>query len=195
MTAVLGALLARWQSLRTLRQIQLSLSQGQIPAEELIDGVLILSAAFCSSCPACLAIYSRWFCCFPLRGHTSNAGCGADSTAWSRAGMSGSNITEAASAFISSRRRGVGGPVKSPFRASWRYWRDPESRNVRGAWHAIFLDTGFHRYDDSLARINAQTLVAVHQNRAARRTYRYASSGILNSAPSFANCSRNILRM
>jgi UPF0716 protein FxsA len=42
MTAVLGALLARLQGLRTLRQIQLSLSQGQIPAEELIDGVLIL---------------------------------------------------------------------------------------------------------------------------------------------------------
>jgi UPF0716 protein FxsA len=42
MTTVLGALLARLQGLRTLRQIQLSLSQGQIPAEELIDGVLIL---------------------------------------------------------------------------------------------------------------------------------------------------------
>ena len=41
-TTVLGALLARLQGLRTLRQIQLSLSQGQIPAEELIDGVLIL---------------------------------------------------------------------------------------------------------------------------------------------------------
>ena len=42
MTAVLGAWLARLQGLRTLQQIQLSLSQGQIPAEELIDGVLIL---------------------------------------------------------------------------------------------------------------------------------------------------------
>ena len=42
MNTVLGALLARLQGLRTLRQIQLSLSQGQIPAEELIDGVLIL---------------------------------------------------------------------------------------------------------------------------------------------------------
>ena len=42
MTTVLGALLARLQGLRTLRQIQLSLSQGQIPAEGLIDGVLIL---------------------------------------------------------------------------------------------------------------------------------------------------------
>jgi len=42
LSAMLGALLAHRQGLRTLRQIQLSLSQGQIPAEELIDGVLIL---------------------------------------------------------------------------------------------------------------------------------------------------------
>jgi len=42
MTAMLGASLARLQGLRTLQQIQLSLSQGQIPAEEMIDGVLIL---------------------------------------------------------------------------------------------------------------------------------------------------------
>jgi len=41
-SAMLGVLLARRQGLRTLQQIQLNLSQGQIPAEELIDGVLIL---------------------------------------------------------------------------------------------------------------------------------------------------------
>ena len=43
MSAMLGALLAHRQGLRTLQQIQLSLSKGQIPAEELIDGVLILA--------------------------------------------------------------------------------------------------------------------------------------------------------
>jgi UPF0716 protein FxsA len=42
LTAMLGAFLARLEGLRTLQQIQSSLSQGQIPAEELIDGVLIL---------------------------------------------------------------------------------------------------------------------------------------------------------
>ncbi|MDH3443697.1 MAG: FxsA family protein [Deltaproteobacteria bacterium] len=41
MTAILGAFLARLEGLRTLQQIQSSLSQGQIPAEEMIDGVLI----------------------------------------------------------------------------------------------------------------------------------------------------------
>jgi UPF0716 protein FxsA len=41
LTALLGVLLVRLEGLRTLRQIQLALSQGQIPAEELLDGVLI----------------------------------------------------------------------------------------------------------------------------------------------------------
>ncbi len=40
-TVLLGAMLVRVEGLRTLRQIQSSLAQGQLPAEELIDGVLI----------------------------------------------------------------------------------------------------------------------------------------------------------
>jgi UPF0716 protein FxsA len=54
MTAMLGALLARRQGLRTLQQIQLSLSQGQIPAEELIDGVLILASGILFLTPGVL---------------------------------------------------------------------------------------------------------------------------------------------
>jgi UPF0716 protein FxsA len=54
MTAVLGALLARLQGLRTLQQIQSSLSQGQIPAEELIDGVLILAGGILFLTPGVL---------------------------------------------------------------------------------------------------------------------------------------------
>lgn len=53
-TAVLGAWLARLQGLRTLQQIQLSLSQGQIPAEELIDGVLILAGGILLFTPGVL---------------------------------------------------------------------------------------------------------------------------------------------
>lgn len=41
LTALLGVMLVRLEGLRTLRQIQRTLSQGQIPAEELLDGVLI----------------------------------------------------------------------------------------------------------------------------------------------------------
>ena len=54
MTAVLGSWLARLQGLRTLRQIQLSLSQGQIPAEEMIDGVLILTGGILLVTPGVL---------------------------------------------------------------------------------------------------------------------------------------------
>ena len=54
LTAVLGASLARLQGLRTLQQIQLSLSQGKIPAEEMIDGVLILAAGILLLTPGVL---------------------------------------------------------------------------------------------------------------------------------------------
>ena len=54
MTAVLGGALARLQGLRTLQQIQSSLSQGQIPAEELIDGVLILAGGILLLTPGVL---------------------------------------------------------------------------------------------------------------------------------------------
>ena len=54
LTAGLGAWLARLQGLRTLRQIQSSLSQGQIPAEELIDGVLILAGGILLVTPGVL---------------------------------------------------------------------------------------------------------------------------------------------
>jgi len=53
-TAMLGGWLARLQGLRTLRQIQRSLSQGQIPAEELVDGVLILAGGILLLTPGVL---------------------------------------------------------------------------------------------------------------------------------------------
>ena len=40
-TGVLGLLLARLEGLRTLHQIRQSLSQGIVPAEEMVDSVLI----------------------------------------------------------------------------------------------------------------------------------------------------------
>ena len=41
LTALLGFVLARFEGLRTLQQIRQSLSQGIVPAEEMVDGVLI----------------------------------------------------------------------------------------------------------------------------------------------------------
>ena len=40
-TALLGLVLARFEGLKTLQQISQSLSQGIVPAEEMVDGVLI----------------------------------------------------------------------------------------------------------------------------------------------------------
>jgi UPF0716 protein FxsA len=41
LTALLGVVLARFEGLRTLHQIRQSLAQGIVPAEEMVDGVLI----------------------------------------------------------------------------------------------------------------------------------------------------------
>ena len=41
LTALLGFVLARFEGLRKLQQIKRSLSQGIVPAEEMLDGVLI----------------------------------------------------------------------------------------------------------------------------------------------------------
>ncbi len=43
-TGALGATLARWQGLSVLRQIQTQMAQGQLPANALFDGVIILLA-------------------------------------------------------------------------------------------------------------------------------------------------------
>jgi len=66
MTAMLGASLARLQGLRTLRQIQLSLSQGQIPAEEVIDGVLILAGGILLLTPGVLTDLFALGLLFPI---------------------------------------------------------------------------------------------------------------------------------
>lgn len=43
LTAVLGALLLRWQGLATIQKVQLMLSRGQVPAAEMLEGALLLA--------------------------------------------------------------------------------------------------------------------------------------------------------
>ena len=43
-TGIAGAVLARWQGLRALRRIQDDLQAGRMPADAVVDGVLILVA-------------------------------------------------------------------------------------------------------------------------------------------------------
>ena len=65
LTALLGTLLVRLEGLRTLRQIQSSLSQGQIPAEELIDGVLIFAGGILLLTPGVLTDLCALILLFP----------------------------------------------------------------------------------------------------------------------------------
>ena len=53
-TGVLGAFLARLEGLRTLREIQRNLSQGTVPAEKMVDGVIILVAGILLITPGIL---------------------------------------------------------------------------------------------------------------------------------------------
>jgi UPF0716 protein FxsA len=53
-TGILGALLARLEGLRNLRQIMRSISQGIVPAEELVDSVLIFVAGIVLVTPGVL---------------------------------------------------------------------------------------------------------------------------------------------
>ena len=43
-TGIVGAALARWQGVRAVMRVQRRVARGQMPAEELFDGVLILVA-------------------------------------------------------------------------------------------------------------------------------------------------------
>lgn len=53
-TGALGAFLARLEGLRTLRAIQRNLSQGTVPAEKMLDGVIILVAGILLITPGIL---------------------------------------------------------------------------------------------------------------------------------------------
>ncbi len=44
-TGIAGAALARWQGLRCLRRLQQQAAAGQVPADPLMDGLMILMAA------------------------------------------------------------------------------------------------------------------------------------------------------
>ena len=42
LTGLVGATLARWQGLRTIVQARAAMEQGRFPADEILDGVLLL---------------------------------------------------------------------------------------------------------------------------------------------------------
>jgi UPF0716 protein FxsA len=44
LTGIIGATLARWQGLATLRRVQTEMAEGRVPTDALVDGLLILVA-------------------------------------------------------------------------------------------------------------------------------------------------------
>jgi UPF0716 protein FxsA len=54
LTALLGVVIARIEGLRKLQQIKQSLSQGIVPAEEIVDGLLIFVAGILLIIPGVL---------------------------------------------------------------------------------------------------------------------------------------------
>jgi UPF0716 protein FxsA len=65
-TALLGALLVRHEGTRTLRQITQSLSQGIVPAEEMIDGLLIFAGGILLLTPGVVTDAFALWLLFPL---------------------------------------------------------------------------------------------------------------------------------
>lgn len=55
LTGIVGAALARWQGVRALLRVQRRLGRGQMPADELFDGVLILFAGLLLVTPGILS--------------------------------------------------------------------------------------------------------------------------------------------
>ncbi len=64
-TGALGAALARQQGLRVLRQVQIDSAAGRMPADALVDGVLILVAAALLVTPGVLTDAFGFACLVP----------------------------------------------------------------------------------------------------------------------------------
>lgn len=64
-TAILGSILVRWQGLKTMQQIMSQLSQNIIPAEEMVDAVLIFVGGVMLITPGVLTDFLALFLVFP----------------------------------------------------------------------------------------------------------------------------------
>jgi UPF0716 protein FxsA len=65
-TGILGANLARSQGLGVVRKVQAELARGEMPAQSLLDGAIILVAAALLLTPGVLTDLVGFFCLFPM---------------------------------------------------------------------------------------------------------------------------------
>ncbi len=66
LTAFLGATLARLEGIRTMRQISNNLAQGIVPAEEMVDGLLIFAGGVMLITPGVLTDFLALFLLIPI---------------------------------------------------------------------------------------------------------------------------------
>lgn len=65
LTAVAGAALARQQGFATLQRVQLMLANGEMPALELLEGVILLLGALLLLTPGFITDLAGFFCLIP----------------------------------------------------------------------------------------------------------------------------------
>ena len=107
-SGLLGLLLARFEGLRTLHQMRQNLSQGILPAEEMLDSVLIFAGGVLFVVPGVLTDYRRSGAVDSLHpNHLQALAAAAISTAWSRKATYGFSIKEE-NRISSGRDDGVG---------------------------------------------------------------------------------------
>jgi UPF0716 protein FxsA len=63
---LLGAYLVRWQGLRTWQRLQVQLASGQMPAAEILDGVMILVAGTLLITPGLLTDFTGLILLIPI---------------------------------------------------------------------------------------------------------------------------------
>ena len=66
LTGIVGAALARREGLMTIRRVQTSLNQGQLPGKALMDGALVLAGGLLLLTPGFMTDIVGFFCLFPL---------------------------------------------------------------------------------------------------------------------------------
>lgn len=65
-TGVIGAMLAKAEGLAVLARIRDAVAEGRMPAEELVDGILILLAAALLITPGFITDFTGFLALFPL---------------------------------------------------------------------------------------------------------------------------------
>lgn len=65
-TALIGAILIRWEGMRTLKDITETFGEGRVPAEQMVDGLLILAAGVLLITPGVLTDVAAVLLLIPL---------------------------------------------------------------------------------------------------------------------------------